>query len=70
MIKYTKHVKEQMSKRNITHGQILVALRDGQSMPSTANTYNVCTMDHSQRLIVITNKAKDIVVTTFWMNNK
>lgn len=68
MIKYTKHVKEQMKKRSITTYQIQRALVNGESKPSTANNYNVCTMDHKQRLIVITNKTKDIVVTTFWMN--
>jgi len=70
MIKLTKHVQEQMNKRNITYGQILVALQNGQTKPSTANNYNVCILDHTQRLIVITNKEKTIVVTTFWMNNK
>jgi len=63
---YTKHAKEQMSKRNITHNNIIKALSNGTVLVNKHNNNKRTIIDNAQGLYVITNDSKTIVITTFW----
>jgi len=63
---YTKHSKEQMAKRNISHNQIIKALTNGTVLINKHDSNKRTIIDNAQGLYVITNDTKTIIITTFW----
>lgn len=65
---YTKHAKEQMTKRSISHNNIIKALSNGTTMINRNDPNKRTIIDNAQGLYVVTNDSKTIVITTFWRN--
>ena len=65
---YTKHAKEQMTKRNISHDNIIKALSNGTTMINRNDPNKRTIIDNAQGLYVVTNDIKTIIITTFWRN--
>ena len=65
---YTKHAKQQMAKRNISHNNIIKALTNGTVLVNRNDPNKRTIIDNAQGLYVVTNDTKSIIITTFWRN--
>ena len=65
---YTKHAKEQMAKRKISHNNIIKALTNGTVLVNRNDPNKRTIIDNAQGLYVVTNDIKTIIITTFWRN--
>lgn len=65
---YTKHALHQMTKRSITKAQISQAIANGHAMINKNDSNKRTIIDNTQRLYVVTNDIKTIVITAFWAN--
>ena len=65
---YTKHAKEQMAKRKISHTNIIKALANGTALINRNDPNKRTIIDNEQGLYVVTNDTKTIIITTFWRN--
>ena len=65
---YTKHAKQQMHTRGITHQNIIKALANGHTMINKNKPTNRTIIDNDQGLYVVTNDIKTVIITTFWRN--
>ena len=66
IIMYTKHAKEQMSARKISHDNIMKALSNGHVMINKNKPTNRTIICNEQSLYVVTNDIKTVVITAFW----
>ena len=63
---YTKHAKEQMISRKISHDNIMKALSNGHVMINKNKPTNRTIICNEQGLYVVTNDIKTVVITAFW----
>jgi hypothetical protein len=64
----TKHAKQRMDQRNISVGDVKLAIALGNKLVNRTDSNKWTFAYDAGRLLVVTNKACDTVITAFKMN--
>ena len=65
---FTKHALLRLSERNITKSEAIEAVMYGNSRPHRTDPDRLSIYDHKNKLILITSKDKNALITIFRAN--